>query len=684
MKASDIKTKCLPVVENLNEFATKLEDIDQNTEDYCAYITSLADIFYWLNIESVWGKMGFQWDVIDEKGHFTNTVLTYNIIPRIPDGQRIKDISNLLRFNNDEIIIQKSNWENVNYFGPLIYSDNYYGTYKIKKLHVNFEGSDIIQQKHFTNGFHLGQEETYYKIDFKKLSSLILRCYPSKVTNFIINEDNKYLNIPMNLTTGNYRYPMVIVWEGEGPYKDEYAFNIQSDSFDSNSMYISIYSKNDEYYLKNFYYKIKPYSQLPYNKYNYITKNNIEDIINNTKNTKPVYLTIESLPSNKDIDLIIDDVHGFRQHYKGLLDRNEYNASYKQVKINIIGEYDTIPVYKYSELILQEYGDFDKQFDNTIIYKLRYPNKYEQSNHNIGIFSTCLFDYIPDYTWDIENLNIFCAFDDCVFYDKTKIGTRDYKYHFESLVDASKRYIQGYNTKINILNIKNLKEDCILYIPEYYVYLKEGYYVNSLQENFNYKCKELIGTKKQRDEYFIPNTTVIECNLISYLNFYIDVKNHIYFILNCEEIIKINLSKTCKFMFDETYSFSYDDKINILQIKNFTKNNREVLKQSTINTVIAMYKCTIEYPILLSNANTLTFTNCEYTNIKFIYKTTCDFSKAIRGQTFIDQLLEAIEPNDSDSTYTITIRNEDYLLLTQEQIEYITITCNYILVNKIV
>ena len=131
-------------------------------------------------------------------------------------------------------------------------------------------------------------------------------------------------------------------------------------------------------------------------------------------------------------------------------------------------------------------------------------------------------------------------------------------------------------------------------------------------------------------------------------------------------------------------AFNSSNRINAIEELDWW--DRDYLKQSYINTFYySSRSVTVDHPFILSKCKITFFSQqIVINNLKFIYCVSYNFSTLVRGQTFINQLVEALEPNDTTKTYTITLRNEDYLLLTQEQIEHITVTCNYTLVNKIV
>ena len=61
-----IKGRNLVVCETFDDFAAAVENTDFTVEDVVGYVVSLTNVYYWLNVESVWGAIGFTWDVNEE------------------------------------------------------------------------------------------------------------------------------------------------------------------------------------------------------------------------------------------------------------------------------------------------------------------------------------------------------------------------------------------------------------------------------------------------------------------------------------------------------------------------------------------------------------------------------------------------------------------------------------------
>ena len=112
--AKKVDNRNLVVVDTFDEFSNKVDKLDFEVEDIVALVTSLANTFYWLNVESVWGPIGFTWSKVDDYGVFNKTTIPFTIIPKLPDGHRIKQFNNT--FNNissNYIEVKKSDWSNL-------------------------------------------------------------------------------------------------------------------------------------------------------------------------------------------------------------------------------------------------------------------------------------------------------------------------------------------------------------------------------------------------------------------------------------------------------------------------------------------------------------------------------------------------------------------------------------------
>lgn len=241
-------------VETLDEFSKAIDKVDFTEEDIVGLITSLTNVFYWINIESIWGLMGFTWKTVDDYGVFNKTTIPFNIIPKVPDGERIKQFRNT--FNNissNYIEIQKSNWENLS---------TLYTPWKNKYVKADLTGANLTQVHdlcYFTSSDIDNPSNipgVYIKADLSNVSVLSgSNGYLSDGTNssyklavsgkFIcLDDDNKGLNAPV---CGG----IALYWNGTGPFKLEYFFRDEAIKEYNNAYRITLYSENQQYEITN-------------------------------------------------------------------------------------------------------------------------------------------------------------------------------------------------------------------------------------------------------------------------------------------------------------------------------------------------------------------------------------------------------------------------------------------------
>ena len=155
MLAKDIKPRNLIVGQVFDDFSLATEDIDFNQEDLCAYITEDSNNYYWLNIESIWGPMGFEWDVVNDYGHFNQSTKNFNVLPKVPDGERIKHLNILipsissLNTNKDNFFrILKSNYQSLESLESLILNLAYDGVSNNFPKYIDADFTDSLCEQY--------------------------------------------------------------------------------------------------------------------------------------------------------------------------------------------------------------------------------------------------------------------------------------------------------------------------------------------------------------------------------------------------------------------------------------------------------------------------------------------------------------------------------------------------------
>lgn len=198
-----MKAKNLTISETFNEFAKQTEDIDYNVEDLVSYCLENSLVFYWINIESIWGIVGFRWDEFNNRGHFEINPVKFNVLPKIPDPERIKSFKGM--FSNlkssTPMTIVHNVWENVDTLGNWNHPDVIINVDKnhnfIKISSTNSSSNSITNEGYYQDKITLKGGD-YSKIqdighrvlvydgeDFNFPLLTIFRDYPD-------NEENKY------------------------------------------------------------------------------------------------------------------------------------------------------------------------------------------------------------------------------------------------------------------------------------------------------------------------------------------------------------------------------------------------------------------------------------------------------------------------------------------------------------
>lgn len=238
----------LVVCETFDDFAERVEKVDFDVEDIVGLVTSLANVFYWLNVESVWGPLGFTWTKTDDYGVFNKTTIPFTVIPKLPDGERIKQLNNT--FNNivaDSIEVRKSNWEN-------LYSLN--NPWQNKFVKADLTGAKITYVNNLLYHSKTVENDTdikglYLKADFSGVS------YLYNNTGTIYNPDRRYrqgayLQIDDD-NKGLFNAPAsdkcCLWWSGEGEFKLEYFYREEGLQNQYNEVYV--YSENGKLNLTN-------------------------------------------------------------------------------------------------------------------------------------------------------------------------------------------------------------------------------------------------------------------------------------------------------------------------------------------------------------------------------------------------------------------------------------------------
>lgn len=230
MKISDIKPRNLTLGQVFDDFARDTEDLDFSVEDLCSYITNDVTNYYWLNIESIWGRMGFTWDTVDELGHFSPSDVDYTIIPRIPDPHRIQSFANTFNECKNKVVLLDSGWSNLKY--PYTNYNTY--TTKLKEYHIESAPS-FLNTLSSDYGFATNvptdvSYDTTFQL-FRDCQNDNGTCY-RRLNWFRIDDNNKYLNINNFQSTFTTYY---IVYDSNEPFDWKFILKNKDEGITNNS-----------------------------------------------------------------------------------------------------------------------------------------------------------------------------------------------------------------------------------------------------------------------------------------------------------------------------------------------------------------------------------------------------------------------------------------------------------------
>ena len=202
----DIKPKNLVLGQVINDFADATTKVNYDVEDLCCYVINNIECYYWINIESIWGPLGFVWDIINDYGHFNFNNIIFNKIPVIPDGHRIKQFNNTFNNIKNDIEVYKSNWENVIRFYSESNADhndfNYNfiinGDYSIPDVYIENNDFDTLYQN---KGFELKFPLNNTTLEIINVNLSIKQDDVKYFPIHNLNGDELYINFKENIIT---------------------------------------------------------------------------------------------------------------------------------------------------------------------------------------------------------------------------------------------------------------------------------------------------------------------------------------------------------------------------------------------------------------------------------------------------------------------------------------------------
>lgn len=657
--AKKVDNRNLVVVDTFDEFANKVDKLDFEVEDIVALVTSLANTFYWLNVESVWGPIGFTWKKTDDYGVFNKTTIPFSVIPKLPDGYRIKSLSNT--FNNVSsayIDLRKSDWRNLTSVNGLCPPG--------KKMTADLTGAPI--EGVITNLIGNNAGELYVKGDFSRVTELSGNTFGGYTiysfkdsSKLIVDDGNKYLNMPYKNPSRNING--VYYWKGDGPLRLEYTFRI--DPTDYVMKNLLLYSRNLQYYITNL-------DNLGASLFGSILYGNNNDVMNEPFTE----VTIDTRYS-RDVDIISILYNSTNPNVKAY--------THKLRPLRFVGKLDSINAYNPNLYIVDEFPPYDEEQMSALVS--------EAPNHMSLIMPYIVFENLVKcpYVIDMAGKNTLRLF-------------KGYDWNGEKypLIPLTREKIMG-------LGGVDLEGDGRYYVIDILPKLINADHEFKFAEFFGaspnceggiiakYKIPSFRAQEFYANGFYIDNDTVIQFSnkgdWTNYTDSWLGDCSKTHIVLFPDDNGRIHFTGAGIFPFHWTNNMV----MNYIEVET---RDSVILKSSTINTV---------YEIMLTQSNNYTghiikhpviITNSSFSAPKskiiiesdfvFIYASNISFVNYNdsnpdwrTSMEDIRKFIAGIQVNDTNKKYNLTLKSNYYNQLTEEEKNHIINDLNYVLVNQI-
>lgn len=629
----------LVICNNYDEFADKVSKINKDEEDIVGFLPNLCLSLYWINVESVWGVIGFTWDKKDDRGHFNKTTIPFSNIPSLPDGERIKQF--YTTFNDisaKSIKIYKSDWSNL---------VNIYYAWDNKCVVADLTGNNITK----IDGLYVKTISVYndkdsdpmtwgtYLIgDFSKVTyyscrNAIGNYYKSMLRGICVDDNNKYLNLPAG-------YASTLIYGGSGEMKLEYYFRDLEDttSTNENPQYL-LYSNTNKYYIT-----------LPAKGYIFMTCSNLFWEENDEKETHSAnninYPNYDDCP-----EITIDAKYQPNVVLSSLVPAKSYlyyRTGYLTKPIKLLN-YESVDRILCDTYIKDEWPDVDfskwTDGENSALLQCAEfadPKLVCNCPYEIDVSDRKYLTVYGAFTQEV--LMLTSKYLDCSEYavETLTIGGRTYKIY--DILPTFKNIEQASFTRV--------------YFPDNYVL--NGYW---LMPNAHIKA-----TTFYANGYCMNEDTLIETS------YWIGWKNYSPIIWKnvSKPHIKLVPDSDGKITFGGAFSgygnFITEDTTTI-NIFEFETLDETVLKASTINTSASRNGYKTTHPLVM--INNVFRDNLNYYNLDVVKLYKCDVTlthvSSITYKTSdIEKIIDGLIDNDTDTNYSINILKSEYDLLSDD------------------
>jgi len=653
-----IDTRNLVVCNTFDEFAEKVGQCDQNVEDIVGYVTSVTRVFYWLNVESVWGVLGFTWDVLDAEGtfdnpwdrlehviaagknidgehgeltpeeqkqmddaiqrrlakvkggygHFNATTLPFTVIPKLPDGYRIREFNHTFDLIESSYIeVQNSDWSNlteINYLIP-----------RRKSISIDITGANLSSNSKVlindlkNSGDNLDWKSTVYiKGDLGNCTNGWFEGHINyqwvNSHTIIVDDDNKGLNLPISLYIQNQFY----YTNPDKEFDIRNWLKINELTYTDNRWTIVLLAASKKYLidnkLANDIYATTGTMQISCAASLGVTPESFDDTL--TKITDPIAQEIEPCTITYDCtedgdvreDLMFDMADSLGNRYGAYpYEIQCYNPIIYEGTVNSITMWNPYVIVKddnswpqYNQSLVNKLTKFDAGTTDIII-----GNNVHGLGQGYFMYGAYLYITKPSpYTIDCTNIRYLNLF------DRAKFLISEYSDSF--------RDIGGNRKALEIVKLTNANNLVSFKIGSSFTTNKPFYFtIPSLKTIFfgtEYPARNRIV------KIFIPKETTIELSYISYLwsdSIYIEDFSHTTFrykYVDCRNY-GLRFSMNCaSFGYDPAEVGTSTGPINLFAFDNEILQDDAYLKASLCNTFRgALSNRTVIHPLIATNLN---------------------------------------------------------------------------------
>lgn len=650
IKIKDITPKCLVLGTTFNDFSIATQKIDNSIEDLCSYIINDTNNYYFLNLESIWSKIGFQWIVYNDYGHFTKSNIPFTIIPVIPDADRLKSFYRLLDGVEQDVTLLDSD-------------------FKLQDLY-SLETNAVVDFKPKNIKYIFGKKVTL-KVN-NKLDNIVVAKYRNE-DNYDKNVSSGGLGLIVDKDTIQY-FPLNIEYDENNKditipnkyksYFNYYLYLYIKDNLQNSIDISSLFKYNNRPYVTRLNINIDSFTQpitIPvfgYNGPNTGSRSKLYYYINSEDNSKNgVIFDFTNFTKNnkgKDFDYSIFNINNIE--YKNIENCADnyinylYNIDLRDKNINFIIDETVCSKCKY---IFYDSSRLTISVNNmnNIFVNLDFSKCTDSSNAEIKLTEYSYFT-IEDKTFYFISNNPINGY----FSNKTKVNemfacitTNLFAIcllHFKTKDNIFYNYSGGYHSDRNALYLLNQQVYINTSINNSYIYI-------DYDENYNNKPFVVI------DNTNVKNITY---------------KGYVY-ILYTEKIISYNVNIPIIDILDKDIESIKQLSIDISSIlydtfNNFVDNN-----------------ITINQDVYICNSQNATIEKINQTeNSKFIiYNNGITIEKNdLFDESYINKILNAFifDDNDKNKSKTIYIYTDYYKLITGEQ-KITFIEHNYDIVEQI-